>query len=283
MKKILVDFLLAVCILSFYMLFGLIISSNHEWLLTTTVFFTFIVGYYIYNTKGFAANRKKFFLFVLPLSLLFLGSIILQDDSFVRGFPYLIFIPFASFTAIIVKQKKTWWSILIAIPISCFIGFVLFPNWFSFHTNYNSHVNRPFPTWELIDEYGENVTLEKDKIIILDLWNKYCGVCIRNMPTFENEYLKYKSNSKISFYSVYVPLKENSFLGAVEFTKNLGYSFPTIYSKQLDSIIGKKLGYHGYPQLFILKDGKIRYSGDFITNPLISVHSLENEIERLLK
>lgn len=281
MKK-LAPILVAISILVFYLVVGAFITDNHKWMLFATLSFTFIIGYIVYNTGGFAANRKKFLLFVLPICILFLGTMIFQNNSFVKGFPYILFIPLVSFAAIFVKRNKSWWAFFVAIPVFAFIGLVAFPNWFSFYVNFNSHVEKDFPAWGLVDKNGQKVILEKDKIVVLDLWNKHCGACIRKMPAFEEEYLKYKNHPEIAFYSVYVRWGEDTFAEAVQITDKFGYAFKTIYSEEHDSIVGERLGFEGYPQLFILKNGKLRYDGQLVTDPMVYVHSLENEIERLL-
>lgn len=278
------NILIAVSIAVFYLVFATIVDADHTWVLFATLSFTFVLGYIIFNKNGVRANLKKFAIFVLPICLLFLITVIFQDNSFVRGIPYIIFIPFVAFAAILVKQKESIWLLLLAIPIFAIIGLVGFPNWFSYYQNRNSHVDEFFPKLKLVNEKNVGITLSDNKILVLDLWSTNCGVCLKKFPGFENIYSKYRENPDIDFYAVNIPIgTKHDFQETKEFFESLNYNFKTLYSIEHDSIVSKKIGFHGYPQLIIVKEGKIRYIGSLISENHIFVHNIEKEIKRLLK
>ena len=180
-----------------------------------------------------------------------------------------------------VKHKRLL-KVLLFIPLCAFIGFVVFPNWFSIHQNFESHIEETFPKVSFYDANDTIVKLSDDKVIVLDLWTTNCGLCFEKFPYFEEVYLKYESNSNVEFYSVNIPIKRDKLEKTKELVNRLGYRFPTIYSSEGNKIVSEKLNYYGYPQLLIIKRGKVYYKGQLVTNDLVYFHSIENEIERTL-
>ncbi len=90
-------------------------------------------------------------------------------------------------------------------------------------------------------------------------------------------------NPDIDFYSVHIPIRRDTFPKTLQLVNKLGYDYQTAFSKEDDLIVRKKLNFPGYPRLFIVKNGRLKYQGQLVTEKYVFVHSLENEIKRLLK
>ena len=273
--KIIKSILLGASIPILYTIAAFVAGFRHSGMLAMTLGSTFALGYLIFGIKDKGTNRKRYFLFVLPLCLLIGVPMILDSDMVVRAAPYVLFIPVFALLALWARQKRWWWSFFIAIPLAVWLGLVGFNNWFSFYVNFDSHVEKPLPPLELVDHQGQPVELPKDKVVVLDLWTTSCGVCFKKFPAVEEQYLAYKDDPRIQFYSVNIPIKRDTLAKTKKFVEKLGYQFETIYSMEQSPTVRGKLDFGGYPQLFILKAGKIRYEGHLVTEKGVIVHSSE--------
>lgn len=118
---------------------------------------------------------------------------------------------------------------------------------------------------------------KKGKVLVLDLWSSSCGVCFKKFPEFEKQYLKYKNDDKVEFYSLNLPLKGDEEIDIEKFTKQ--YSFPNLYAKSINS--WQHLNVSGVPLLVILdKKGKVRFKGDMNTNKYFPYNNLNRLIEK---
>src|SRR5690606_10155465 len=52
------------------------------------------------------------------------------------------------------------------------------------------------------DLEGNEVDMEKDKLVFLNVWATWCGPCIMEMPGIQSLYERYKSHEKVRFYVV---------------------------------------------------------------------------------
>jgi thiol-disulfide isomerase/thioredoxin len=61
--------------------------------------------------------------------------------------------------------------------------------------------NKPAPAFELASFQGERVSSDsfKDKVVLIDLWEIWCGPCIASMPKVESLYRKYRDQGLLVF------------------------------------------------------------------------------------
>ena len=119
---------------------------------------------------------------------------------------------------------------------------------------------------EVARRAGANVTITEDD------WGKAVD------PNKVEKALK--SNPNVNLYSVNVPLKRDNLPETKKLVKQLGYQFPTLYAQAIEDV--ENLGIYSYPNILIVKDGQVRFSGNFVINKSISFGSLEEEINFLL-
>ncbi len=277
-----IKILISSCILFFYVVFSALISDKHPHILFATLVFTFLIGLFIFN-KDKTTNHKTYLWFVVPVSVFFVVASIFLEGVVLRSLLYIIFIPFAGYLAMLLKNKRAVWLSVFIIPFFAFVAYIIFPNWFSFYVNKEAHIVRPFPEISLVDVNKKKVDLPKDKIIVLDFWTTSCTSCFKKFPAFEQAYLTYRDNPNVLFYSVNVPIKRDTFKKTTDIVKQLDYEFYTVYSVDNDSIIRfQKLKFKGYPRLYILKNNMIVYQGSLVIEKGVFIHSLEKEIKRAL-
>lgn len=110
--------------------------------------------------------------------------------------------------------------------------------------------------FSVYDENEEKVNLSnfKGKPVVINFWATWCGYCTKEMPFFEDAYLKEKD---IVFMMINATdgvqeTKEK----AKQYVKQNNFTFPVYYDKELEAT--NKYQVYSFPMtLFINKDGNI--------------------------
>ncbi|WP_340199710.1 TlpA family protein disulfide reductase [Ascidiimonas sp. W6] len=146
--------------------------------------------------------------------------------------------------------------IVIGVLIT-FINFLFIQNWFAFAFEEDFKVQQ-FPELALLKSDKSPYNLEKDKVLILDLWSTSCGSCIEKFPDYEKLNKKYANNKDVKFYTLNLPIPRDSVLTASKIVAK--YEFETLFAA--DKSAWKTLGIKKVPQYLIVnKDAKIVYRG----------------------
>ena len=126
------------------------------------------------------------------------------------------------------------------------------------------HVNVEIPVFQFTDKDGNSITNQDfiGKYVILDFWNSSCGVCFREFPKFEEQYMKYNSNKDVAIFAVNVKLPRDREGVSFEIFSEKGYSFPTLQYGELED--AKNIfGVSVYPTVVVLNPaGIIVFCGD---------------------
>lgn len=157
----------------------------------------------------------------------------------------------------------------------------VFPNSFSYFSTSNVTVNTNMPNIEFVNESKEVVKLPKDKVIILDFWSTFCGVCYKKFPLFEKVYQEYKDNPNIEFYAIHVSYKNDEFEETIHLLDEYKYTFPLLYALDKDEV-EKKLNISAFPTVAVIKNGVIRYRGQLIVNKNVVFGNTISQIKELL-
>tara|TARA_B110000114_G_C14973758_1_gene349580 strand:- start:142 stop:915 length:774 start_codon:yes stop_codon:yes gene_type:complete len=240
------------------------------------------------NGQYFISFRKKYLYYIPVLAWLIL---IISSDSigFYRGynplqltFVYYILPPLFFYLGVQFFSKKRIVIILTSIFLLYFNYVYLFPNAFAFFTTNEAPPTKEFPEIDLINKQSQIITLKKDKIIVLDFWSTFCGVCYDKFPEFEALYQNYKHNPNIAFYAIHVSYKNDKFENVIKLLDEYNYQFPKIYALDSEEI-KTKLGVKLFPSLMIIKNGEIVYKGALITDRNVIFDNTISRIESLLK
>ncbi|MBP4139706.1 TlpA family protein disulfide reductase [Flavobacterium geliluteum] len=274
------QFFLSIVIILLYTIFGTITYGDHSLMLIFTLSSVFMISLFIFKKVDKEEYFKYIGLLIVPfLSILLFISIGYSEYS--RTILYLFFIPISSCLAYLYFKYRKIIIVLFSIALFYSVGYILFPNIFSFLQNRNAVVNKLLPNVTIIDENNKKVNLEKDKIIVLDFWSTSCAICFAKFPYLEKTFEKYKNNPKVEIYTVNVPLKNDDFVKTTKILDSIGYKFPKLYAKSSKEI-KDSLNIYSFPHLLILKNGQIRYDGTFIEDKTV-IYNTESEIEKLLK
>jgi len=197
---------------------------------------------------------------LLGCSILQLPFRILSFSSSLISLPDFLFHLFGIFMGYLfyTSSKYVKSGIVVASILCCtflyFKGYDLWLNKLNFGTFTGIvHSKAEIPEFEFTDKNGNTFTNQDfvGKYAIFDFWNTSCGICFREFPKFEEQYVKYRSNSNVALYSVNVKLPRDKEGVSFEIISEIGYSFPTLQGGQIED--AKNIfGVTVYPTVVVL-------------------------------
>ncbi|MAU17564.1 MAG: hypothetical protein CMH46_18715 [Muricauda sp.] len=257
-----------------YILAGVIFYGDHFYMLPLTLIACFLTAYYVKE------GIKRMLLVFIPLWLLILVPSLIEMD-FKRSILYLAFIPVCILLGRWAKKAHFMPKLTFTILLAVFLGKFGYPSvLLALVDDSKFYDTKPFPK-ELVftDKYKDTVRFGS-KIIVLDFWNTSCKPCFEKFPYYEKISEKYQQPD-IAFYSVNIPLKNQSFEERSKVEAKLNYSYTTIYGGPMKKV-QEALDFNAYPHLIILKDSTIIYSGNFVTGESIYIDNLDKQLRKII-
>lgn len=261
-----------------YNILGTITWYKHMYLLPLTLITTFILSYYIFKKRN-EKYLKNGILLCMPLTIINI-IICTSINDFSRGLLYIIFVPISTYLAFLYFRLNKIIIPILSLLLIAFISFIVFPNYFIYYHNHNAEKNVKFPNITFVDSESKKINFNDDKIIILDFWSTSCGICFEKFPMLEEIYLQYKNNKRIEIYTVNVPIRGDKFNKTIKILDSIGYKFPKIYAKSLKEV-EDSLHFNTFPNLIIIKNGRIRYEGVLETKNTSMLYNIEDKIAKL--
>lgn len=263
-----------------YIVLMAITSAKHSICLPLMLILTFTISYFIYLKSDKKRYLMTGLLLATPISFLFLITCIVVND-FSRGLPYIVFVPIAVYLAFLFFKYKYWFIPILSIILFSFVSFFLFPNYFIYYQNHDAEKNILYTNVKLVNKKNEEITLDQNKIIVLDFWSTSCGICFKKFPDLQKTYDKFKVNKKVEIISVNVPIEKDKFQKTSKILDSIGYTFSKLYAKSFKEV-EDNLKFNTFPHLIIIKEGRIRYDGYLVTNDESKLYNIDDEIEKLL-
>lgn len=126
----------------------------------------------------------------------------------------------------------------------------------------------------LLDGTPVKLAPEKDKILVLNFFATWCPYCVRELPEFNQVYLKYQDKIKMYVIDVWeTPEKANAFM------YQNGYQIPTLFDNT-NKALTNELGIRGIPVTLIIdEEGTIRIRKDGMMPP----GHLEKAIQQVMR
>lgn len=132
-------------------------------------------------------------------------------------------------------------------------------NYYDSFEKVKTNVN--FPQINIFDKNKNEISLPKNKIIVIDLWSNSCGNCIKDFPKFQEFSDKYKYNKEVEVFSLNIINNDKDIEIAEKHHKK--YTFRNYFT---DKEIFKKLGFNGVPNYVIIgKNDQLIYFGHLNT------------------
>lgn len=281
MKKL----FLGIILFLVYIIVGTIFNGDHYYMILTMLLATFLVTFFLCYKNIIIIKKDIFFLVWLIIFILFISSFIKKDFS--RTLVYIIFIPIFSLFGYLYSKKKSFLMIFLTVFLCLSINFYIQPNFLIFYHNSDKEnilTNKVIPKFELFDSKNIPTNLPEDKIVILDFWNTSCSVCFNEFPKMNVLYNKYKNDKKVLIVAINVPVNNEDFKSRKESFENEKLDFKTLYTKSTQDI-QSLLNFNTYPNIIILKNNRIVFSGNIEPlSDIFSYHyvSIDKKIEELL-
>lgn len=257
------------------LLFILFAFFSDSYSYNPVIFMIICIVYFLFIFIIKKKYPKKRFIPIITISAIFLSVLffrLLQENNVqfkISDFGFLIFFIILDLLSNGIFKQKT----------INFLLLLLFSSLFSFYINIFMFNKLTFGTYggnfkqniynDLIIKNSrlEKYKLNKDKLYVIDLWNKNCGVCIKKFPKFEKFRNKYKNKNNIEFIALNIYSNENDILFSENtYIKNI-YSFKSLYISKFDATeLNTKL----FPTTIIIKDNKIIFKGNLETLSALS-------------
>lgn len=264
MKRPLLKILLIVLIL------GLLTAQVRYRSLSIDIFVSFIVFFIVtaFFVIRYPLQSRRILLYFIG-STIFLGIIVtwLLEGFPLLGLPNTLMMLLGSLLGhSFVRSRKTVARISI-ILLSLGICSVLYVNhdkWLHYINfgNFSGQINEQEKTeWSAYNKQGDTITSSsfKNKIVLLDFWNKGCGVCFRKFPHLQDLYERYKNDPDVLMQAVYIPWEDDESRSAFQIIEQKGYTFPVLAAAHgMDSVFKIQT----YPTVIVLDDGKPIFRGD---------------------
>ena len=269
-----------------YIVIGIISDGNHVVIMPLIFVFSFILAFYIKKVKWMKQKTQLFYFSPLFFFFFFvlISSIVISiftGIGFVYTFPYLMFVPLFFYLGYLFYKTKNIIYLIIIFPLLYINHAYIFPNSFSYFAFNHKVVDKSMPHVSFVNKDKTPVILSKDKIIVLDFWSTFCGICYDKFPEFESLYHQYQNNPNIEFYTVHVSYRSDKFEKTIKLLDKYNYGFQKLYaldSKEMEEKLDVKL----FPTLIIIKNNKIRYRGTLITDNNVIIGNTIDNIESLL-
>ncbi len=262
---------------AYYLAYGFI-TNDRRWLSLIAFVVAFLIGALLPKRGSFSTRLKEYFQINGFFVLVFLFVSSYAGFNFTRYF--LIGVPLYTGLGFWFNQKQQWLIPTISGVLAIIFSSCGFTNLYMYFHDPSPYQNRDFEKIQLIDVNLDTVVVDTRGIAVIDFYNRACSECFKKFPDYERIYDEFRNHKGVKFYSVIVPVRNDSMEVSINIVDSLDYSFPKYYALSKDQ--PNSLGFNTYPHLLILKDGKLRYSGWLVVEKGLIAFNLRNEIRRLL-
>jgi thiol-disulfide isomerase/thioredoxin len=143
------------------------------------------------------------------------------------------------------------------------------PSYLTYSFNKEFHAlednNLDFPELEVYNSSKEKVDLHifDNKVLVLDIWTRSCGICFKRFPDFEALSQQYKGREDIVFYALNKLNYNDNLDSIISLANNLPYEFPHLFTlPSWNGEIKEKLNVSYFPMMVVrTKNGKLIYIG----------------------
>lgn len=273
------NFMWPLILLVTYLIAGFAFNGEHIWMSLVVQISTIVISILYIKAKKYEKIFIGFISLILPFSVLILITTLFAKNLKI-GWIYILMPSILYFmTVFLYNKRQNYLLIGLLFTLPFITSIYILPNIVTLSLNQNKIKGQQFPNIEFVNENKKQITINSNKIVLLEFWNSKCGICFKKFPDLEKLYLKYKRNKNVQIFSVNILLPSDNFEKVSQLVKD--YDFPIIYAVSENEIFSK-LNFNYVPYCIIIKNNKIRYAGVFrIDNDRI-VGNTENEIEKLL-
>lgn len=143
------------------------------------------------------------------------------------------------------------------------------------------------PQFSLQDQHGNTVNLVdyKGKVIYLNFWGTWCGVCEKELPEVQKLYDTYKDSDSVAVITVVLPNsgQELDIPGIQAYLKEKNVTFPVLFDTQGE--VFSTFGIRSFPTVFMIDKeyhvfGYLNGGIDYDTMEKIIAQTIEGKMEK---
>lgn len=110
------------------------------------------------------------------------------------------------------------------------------------------------PEISLQDQNGNTIHLSdyKGKIVYINFWGTWCGVCESELPAMKQLYETYKDSDEVAILTIVYPNsdREKGVEGIKEYLEEHEIEFPVLFDEE--GMVFSQFGIHSFPTLFMI-------------------------------
>lgn len=110
------------------------------------------------------------------------------------------------------------------------------------------------PEISLQDQHGNTIHLSdyKGKIVYINFWGTWCGVCESELPAMKQLYETYKDSDEVAILTIVYPNsdREKGVEGIKEYLEEHEIEFPVLFDEE--GMVFSQFGIHSFPTLFMI-------------------------------
>lgn len=143
------------------------------------------------------------------------------------------------------------------------------------------------PEVSLQDQYGNTINLAdyKEKVIYLNFWGTWCGVCENELPEVQRLYDTYKDSDTVAVVTIVLPNsgKEMDVAGIQNYLKEKEITFPVLFDNTGE--VFATFGIRAFPTVFMIDKeynvfGYLNGGIDYDTMEKIIAQTMEGKMEK---
>jgi len=152
-------------------------------------------------------------------------------------------------------------------------GYNLWLNKYNFGS-YMGKVDEKAPSFIFTDSKNNTFTNQdfNKYTLVLEFWYTGCKYCFNDMPRFQKLFNQYGKNGKVLFYSINMPIREDTLGYAQYLLEKYHFNFPLLFAS---GDVTNDFKIIGYPTYLILEKNTIIYKG--------SIKGIENIVKARLE
>lgn len=117
------------------------------------------------------------------------------------------------------------------------------------------------PEISLQDQHGNIINLSdyKGKIVYINFWGTWCGVCESELPAMKQLYETYKDSDEVAILTIVYPNsdREKNVGGIKEYLEEHEIEFPVLFDEE--GMVFSQFGIHSFPTLFMIDKDQTVY------------------------
>ncbi len=202
--------------------------------------------------------------------------------------PFLVISFFAKGVTLFFKKHEIWLQVIVKVGAIILIamgiimacgGFKVIGNSSSSSDNQEETANQAVD-FTLMDQNNQTVSLDdfKGKIVYMNFWGTWCGVCRNEIGDIQTLYDRYKDSDEVAVITVVYPNggDETDIDGIKQFIKEHNITFPVLFDEK--GTLFERYAIYSFPTVFVIDKDQSVYG--YLSGG-IDINVMENILQQV--